>query len=307
MGRFNNSFAMIGFLLSIAASIACNLSLVPPQIVATQPPVTPTVNTITHVAVLPTTTPLPTNTPNATAIPSTTVKPSATPQPAKIIYVVVTSTATQPSTAKPKAVSVQASTSTPQHPTVAGQNVAAASPVPSATPIPPTATSRPDVVWAVFPFNNGADYAANAIYQPFEHGFMLWRSDYNCAYAVLDNHSAVIPLAMPDDPKTVRGYRYCLSLAPLTDRSISANPPAGSVEPTGTIGKVWHYYAEVRDKLGYATAAEQSYPATVPNSSQQSAESGLVSYTPQITLPDGQVLACGSRSATSGTCELSSR
>jgi hypothetical protein len=170
--------------------------------------------------------------------------------------------------------------------------------------VQPTATT----VWATFPSSALTPYVTEAIYQPFEHGFMLWRADQNCVYAIRTDvsyspHAAIIPVAIPtpsDD--TNYAYAYCLSLAPLTDRTVQAVPPAGLSLPTGVLGKIWNYYDEIRAELGYATAPEQHYTATIPTNAGAAFMDGSPFTIAQMTLPDGTIFACGSRAATVGTC-----
>jgi len=168
---------------------------------------------------------------------------------------------------------------------------------PSATPI-----------WATFPNSAITPYVTEAIYQPFEHGFMLWRADYNCVYAIVTDMQyepprAIIPLAIPSDTASmIHAYGYCLSVAPLTDRSLQTAPPAGLRVPTGVLGKIWRYYDEVRARLGYATAPEKHYTATIPTNNGAAVMDGLPFTWAQLTLPDGTIFACGSRAATAGMC-----
>ena len=169
--------------------------------------------------------------------------------------------------------------------------------LPSATP-----------VWATFPQSAVTPYLTEAIYQSFEHGFMLWRSDQNCVYALItdDPYSpprAIIPQIIPADSNPmIHSYGYCLAVAPLTDRTIEAEPPAGLIVPSGVLGLVWRAYDEIRAGLGYATAPEQRYSATVPTNEGAAVLDGSPFTIAQITLPDGTILACGSRAATAGTC-----
>ncbi|MEO8394683.1 MAG: hypothetical protein ABI700_16940 [Chloroflexota bacterium] len=86
----------------------------------------------------------------------------------------------------------------------------------------------PTPVWAMFPESAVTPYVTEAIYQPFERGFMLWRADENCIYAIVTDaplypHRAIIPLVIPGD--MIHSYGYCLTVAPLTDRAITSEPP----------------------------------------------------------------------------------
>ena len=168
--------------------------------------------------------------------------------------------------------------------------------------------ASPAPVWAAFPSSAVTPYVTEAIYQPFERGFMLWRADQNCAYAILTDtpssvHLAIIPLAIPASPDSkIHAYGYCLSVTPLTDRAVQVAPPSDLLAPTGVLGIVWRYYDEIRAGLGYATQPEQRYTATVPTNDGAAVMDGSPFTMAQITLPDGTIFACGSRAATTGTC-----
>ena len=158
-------------------------------------------------------------------------------------------------------------------------------------------------VWATFPESAVTPYVTEAIYQSFEQGFMLWRADYNCVYAISthsDPHRAIIPESIPGE--MIHSYGYCLAVTPLPDRIIELQTPDGLRIPSGVLGLVWRYYDEVRTVLGNATAPEQHYTATVPTNEGAAVMDGSPFTMAQITLPDGTVLACGSRAATAGTC-----
>ncbi len=173
----------------------------------------------------------------------------------------------------------------------------------------------PTSVWASFPPSAVTPYVTDAIYQPFQRGFMLWRADYDCVYAIETNlpsskRNAIIPLAVPleGDSGMIRSYGYCLSVAPLIPPTVAPlplmtlAPPTGLLEPTGALAKVYHAYDAIQSGLGYATAPEQRYTATVPTNEGAAVMDGSPFTIAQITLPDGTILACGSRAATAGTC-----
>jgi hypothetical protein len=161
--------------------------------------------------------------------------------------------------------------------------------------------------WATFPDSAASPYPIEAIFQRFEHGMMVWRSDKNCVYALADSPGRVIiPLEIPWAGKN-QGYGYCLMVDLPTERSIEASPSEDRFLPQGAIGRVWNYYSEVQTKLGYATAPEQPYTATIPTNEGQASMDGSPFYWRQMTLPDGTVLQCGSRGATAGTCDLSTQ
>lgn len=160
--------------------------------------------------------------------------------------------------------------------------------------VTPTAISTEE--WGLFPEGAATLYTTAAAFQSFERGFMVWRQDKNCVYAI-QGDQAVLPVSR---------YGYCLSVAPLTDQKAKDTPPSGLNQPDGVLGQVWRYYPQVQAQLGFALQAEQSYTATIPTDPGPTiGMDGSPYYRNQMTMPDGQVLACGSRSATQGSCELS--
>ncbi len=130
---------------------------------------------------------------------------------------------------------------------------------------------------------------------------MVWRSDANCVYALAVRDylegafHAVIPSVLPP-------YSYCLAVDPLTAESETGVPPAGHLLPTGVLGRVWSFYPEVRTELGYALQPESSYLSTIPVVSDLPVQDGMAFAIPQMSLPDGHILACGARGATAGMC-----
>jgi hypothetical protein len=152
------------------------------------------------------------------------------------------------------------------------------------TPIPsPTPTAQP----------------VNAIYQRFEHGFMLWRADQNCVYSYHDDAESrgniIIPSEL-DNP-----YAYCLTVATLPHEIVPGSAPVGLQAPHGVLAQVWSYYAEVRETLGFAIAPESPYLAGIPFFA--CSDYFTCTYAPPLlTLPDGRVLSCGMRAASSGEC-----
>ena len=142
-----------------------------------------------------------------------------------------------------------------------------------------------------------------AIYQEFEHGFMLTRVDSNCAYAYsyTTKPEGNIVITQEISAKPFGYYTYCLDFSTLPDVLIVEATPTGLQAPIGKLGKVWRYYQEVRSALGYATAPEQLYLADIPF--HACTDEFSCSYMPPIlALPDGRVLSCGMRAASGGKC-----
>jgi hypothetical protein len=160
---------------------------------------------------------------------------------------------------------------------------------PTLTPAP---TSTPTQIWA--------------IYQPFEHGFMV--SDqtghcvYSMTYAEANSPARIIMAHVEGTPSLADSYHYCEEVSNLPDYIADRPPPAGLLLPTGALGKAWGHYAYLRDLLGYASSPAQYYVSSIPP--QESTLGGGPFSIPQIALPDGRALWCGFRSATQGLCYL---
>jgi hypothetical protein len=152
-----------------------------------------------------------------------------------------------------------------------------------------------------------------AIYQPFEHGFMVWREDQNCVYTYIDtanpgdpDGNILIPHAIRALPDVSSSYHYCVEVAALPENTLANSAPPGLFYPTDALARVWGYYADVREGLGYAVAPQQHYVTTVPPLPDGMDTNGGPFSIPQLRLPDGRSLWCGFRAATSGTCSLQS-
>lgn len=105
-----------------------------------------------------------------------------------------------------------------------------------------------------------------AAFQPYEHGFMIWREDTSDVIAFYD---------------TGRATRWPLdSYANLPDNPVTDSPPSGFYSPVNAFGKVWGGDVYVRSTLGWATALEQGYTMAII-----SIENGSSMY---FTLPDGR-------------------
>jgi hypothetical protein len=175
----------------------------------------------------------------------------------------------------------------------------------------PTAT--PTLQYAEFP-SIQAKSTTSARYQMFERGFMLWRADLNCVYAVqyhddLPPHMGRGLTVGPND----RSYGYCLDVAPLLTQPLqgsqtpqtlpvpTATPSTDLLIPTGAIGLVWDSYT-LQPDLGYATQPEQAYLADVPGNGAGVTIPGEDYYVSQLTVPDGRSLACGAGGGVAGVC-----
>jgi LysM repeat protein len=85
-------------------------------------------------------------------------------------------------------------------------------------------------------------------YQPFEGGFMLWRSDNGNIWVFVESLGQVF-LYEP------RGY----AALPI-DRTTP--PPQGRVRPDNGFGRVWSNFPDIRSRLGWALMPEMGYMST---------------------------------------------
>jgi hypothetical protein len=116
------------------------------------------------------------------------------------------------------------------------------------------------------PLGEARQIAAAA--QRFEHGIMIWRSDWGSIYVLYDGN---------------RLERYQDTWQP-GETFADDPPPAGLVQPVRGFGKVWATYPGVRAALGWAVEPEQGYTMQVQTS-------GAYKYaSTYFTLPDGRVV-----------------
>lgn len=141
-----------------------------------------------------------------------------------------------------------------------------------------------------------------ALYQPFQHGFMLHRTGENCVFAFSTLETPGFPngniVLDPGMQGQMGGqYAYCIRVENLPPM-MSATPEIFGTDQT--IGQVWHAYSEVQAALGQPIGAAYLYTGMIPP--PPPAVGGAPFYTPVGTLPDGRTLSCGTRGATAGTC-----
>lgn len=84
-----------------------------------------------------------------------------------------------------------------------------------------------------------------AAIQPFEKGYMLYWSETGSIWVLTSDGTARL--------FTSKDYGR------IENDPIKEIPPTGLYRPILGFGKVWGYYPEVRHKLGWATAEEQTY------------------------------------------------
>lgn len=113
----------------------------------------------------------------------------------------------------------------------------------------------------------------NAVYQPFEHGFMVWRPSENTAtiYAFFDDGEVFLATDSwaEGDPESDPNFV----------------PPDGLYQPVRGFGNVWRENEWVREQLGWATAEESAYTTRYQSEMRESIPG--VSY---LTRPDGELL-----------------
>ena len=122
--------------------------------------------------------------------------------------------------------------------------------------------------------------STNAAYEPFERGFMIWRQDNQTIYVLL-NSGNFVPYS----------YDSYIGLPNPTDVA-----PSTRYTPINGFGKVWgglpYFGSSVRDTIGWATAPEQGYTATISGyvvASAAKPDSHIM-----ITLPNGRTVDMGS-------------
>jgi hypothetical protein len=128
-----------------------------------------------------------------------------------------------------------------------------------------------------------------AVYLPFQGGFMVYNTRATCLYAYAD--AIILPR---DVVAEYNNYQYCLPFDEL--------PAAQAGAPPDPFGRVWSRYAEARDALGEPTGDPVRYVTRVPPAER--VVMGGVFYAGMMTLPDGTQLYCGWRGATAGSCQL---
>ena len=86
-------------------------------------------------------------------------------------------------------------------------------------------------------------------YQPFERGFMIWRSDVG----------DVLVFSKPGTLDDFFEKDYAL----LPDNPITLPPPKGRSAPAHGFGRVWGSDPDIRSAVGWALGPEISYTATI--------------------------------------------
>lgn len=110
-----------------------------------------------------------------------------------------------------------------------------------------------------------------AVYQPFQHGYMLERAgEYIWFYFANSDSFLVMPGNLP-----------------VITEPFTLPPPADLFRPLNTFGQVWADYPTIREQLGWATAPERAYTMTYQQT-PWAVGTALTRYR-LYTLPDGTV------------------
>ncbi len=116
-----------------------------------------------------------------------------------------------------------------------------------------------------------------AVYQEFERGVMLWRSDTNEIYVHFNDGTA--------------RYFTAAAYAGLPEPALTTMPPLDRQAPTAGFGKVWANIAGLQDQLGWALGDEVGYNATIQGVALTRDPRPTWAF--YFTLPDGSVVGSG--------------
>jgi LysM repeat protein len=126
-------------------------------------------------------------------------------------------------------------------------------------------------------------------YQPFEHGFMIWRPDLA---------SQTIWIYLEDSP----GGHVFIDEWDGETITFDEDPPDGLVQPVRGFGKVWVENEWVRQSLGWGTADEVGYEMEL-----QQTQTAYNAYYHFHSLPDGRLVKAGQFMGTSLNWEYTTR
>jgi len=118
--------------------------------------------------------------------------------------------------------------------------------------------------------------------QPFERGRMIWVAARDQIYAIFDDGQAPGWAAYPDDFADGQ-----------PDRDDSLAAPEGLQQPIRGFGLVWRAQPRVRDRLGWAVAAETGYDGALQSTATQPGQGTLY-----LRTRDGGILALDARRST---------
>ena len=116
-----------------------------------------------------------------------------------------------------------------------------------------------------------------AVFQAYENGFMIWRSDLQRIYAFTTGYPQL------------RRYEDTWTQGEVID---AGEAPDGLYSPVRGFGKIWLADPILQSELGWASSPEQGYTLRTQSS-------GAYKYASlYMTLPDGAVVAQAGRSET---------
>jgi hypothetical protein len=111
-----------------------------------------------------------------------------------------------------------------------------------------------------------------AVYQPFEHGLMIWREDTGEIWVLVESSWQA-------------GWFAEASYADLPDNPVADTPPSGLLSPTNGFGRIWGNHPSFRYQLGWATEPEVSYTAEFAPAPPTA---GGLPQLFRVNLPDGR-------------------
>ena len=114
--------------------------------------------------------------------------------------------------------------------------------------------------------------SVSAAYQPFENGVMVWRGDTRQIYVLFNDGTYQTAADTWVEGETFDDGR---------------TPPEGRIAPARGFGKLWFTNSSVQQRLGWATAEEQSY--STPLETHKYIESRAEFTSTVFRLPDDRV------------------
>ena len=124
---------------------------------------------------------------------------------------------------------------------------------------------------------SGEAAEVGAVYQQFENGYMIWRSDTNEIYVHFENGGA--------------RYFTATDYANLPEPQLDQMPPLDRQAPSAGFGKVWANAPTIQDQLGWALEDEIGYNATVQGVALTRDPRPTVAF--YMSLPDDAVVGSG--------------
>ena len=188
--------------------------------------------------------------PTPVPLPSVSAEPSSTPAPTQPLPTLATPQATLPV----GTLGAQAST-----PSDDSQNTPQAPSTSDCSTLPPQpfaqAWQNNQLAQQLLGCSVGSIQQRTAVFQDFEHGYMLWFQAELSIYVLSTS-------AIQTGQETDDWWRLDDTFTegdPAIDNSLTA--PAGLIQPARGFGKIWRNNGFVREATGWATEEESSYTA----------------------------------------------